>query len=731
MTKTFGSDQDFGTYTSGTIGTDDDLIELYVYLVEPINFERLTVLIDVNASSTNAFQDDYYVTEFLPDQFSAVDLSNREFLSRDYTAEGHQRSRVVATRGYIHPGLDQLRGQAVSRVRDDQPVANAGWSKLSVRRGQMERVGSTTGKDWSTVRAIRFIFHMLDGSADSVVRLDDVKIVAAAMTGRSKYRYIYVRNDGVYVAKSAPSAASAEIILKTQSSTATVPADTSRDTQINEVWVFRMGGDLNAFYRVKQQTGVSGTASIAVTDPLSDRDALIVNIRLETDNTVPPDSIIDIEGPYYDRVFALTSSTLHPSRRRNPDSFATGQAILVSGLDETAYWVKKALGGLYIGTSKDIYRLDGTGAELPDDTIEFTLTPLNIDHPPISEAIAQEGNLLVYLASDGWRVMAGVGSTSLVGATSLLYRGQSRQGVSAINPSGRFRAAITKGQLIALTPEGTSTSYSRILYRHRFEGARWYRHTYPADFRCVFREPDGTLIASDQNGFIWTLDSGTQDDGADIPVVFWTKADDDGAPLAQKDLSNLHLQLDTGGDTAFVGIHKDSNSTAAVNLSMSSTAMDVSTLNIFAAGAARQVQLRLTGSFATFRFATVGVLYLVRPIGVLVWDSGPMDLGTRDLVWIREIRLKVRAEANLIVTPYFDGAAFPAYTAPVGASQSRTAVLSIPVGRFYKGFVPRVVVTSASPFQPYWAEFIRRDSGTVTAKKPIRVSASPLVEQHA
>jgi hypothetical protein len=82
--------------------------------------------------------------------------------------------------------------------------------------------------------------------------------------------------------------------------------------------------------------------------------------------------------------------------------------------------VRKALGGLYVGTSKDIYLLEGTGGELPDGTIDFTLRPLNIDHPPISEAVAQEGNLMVYLADDGWRAMGGAGSTLLSGLTSIL-----------------------------------------------------------------------------------------------------------------------------------------------------------------------------------------------------------------------------------------------------------------------------------------------------------------------
>jgi hypothetical protein len=115
------------------------------------------------------------------------------------------------------------------------------------------------------------------------------------------------------------------------------------------------------------------------------------------------------------------------------------------------------------------------------------------------------------------------------------------------------------------------------------------------------------------------------------------------------------------------------------------------------------------------------VLYTL-PLPRQVWDLGEIDVGTGDLVWLREIRLKVRAAANLTVTPYFDDTAKTARTVTVIAG--KTVVYSVPFGRENKGRQPRIIVTSASDFIPWWAECIFRASGNVTEKSQVRIRAS-------
>jgi hypothetical protein len=605
ITKLYAGATDFTSYDSGTAGTDDDLIQVYVYITDPTALLSFRLMVDVSGGDFTA---DYYFHDYTttdeptltPRAGTALPIST-----------GLQATDGARVRGSL-PAIGTALPRAGLRV--DKPVVNAGWSRLLVRRGDMTRFGSSSAKDWKTVRAIRLV---VQATAMNTVAIDDIRIISNAVVGRYKWAYVHVYNNGTYQAKSAPSALSAETQMQSQGATITVPADASRDSQINETWLFRGGGAMDSFYRVAVKTSVSGVGSFTISDALSDIDAMTVNIKLETDNAPPPDTIIDIEGPYYDRVFALTATHLYPSRRLNPDSFASGQVVRVSGADETALWVKKALGGLYIGTTKEIYRLDGTGAELPDGTIDFTKTPLNIDHPPVADGVAQDGNLLIYLADDGWRTLGGGGSSPIAGDTSLLYQGKTRHGVSPVNlTSGRFRAAIWKGQFVALTPEGSSTTSSTVLYRHVPQRGGWQRHVYASAFRCVYREPDGTLLASDAAGYLWQLGTGTQDDGADIPITIWTKIDDDGQPFNRKDPIDLRLHLDTGGAVLTAAVYLDGSETAALSTTATQSTVGITAASLEDVAAFRQMQLRLTASVSVFRLVGFGVQYTPLPVPV-------------------------------------------------------------------------------------------------------------------
>lgn len=549
-----------------------------------------------------------------------------------------------------------------------------------------------------------------------------------SLVGEYEWVYQYVYDNGTYVTKSGESAVSNTVTLDQQAGRVTIPADTDRDSQIAEVWLFRRGGNLDQYYRTQvYDLSPFSTGTFDIDDTLSDQGALDEGITLEESNGLPPDDIIGIAGPYYDRIYALTETTLWPSRRLAPEVFASTQAIQVGGTDERALWVKRAYDGLYIGTTKDIYRLDGTGAEYPDATLEFTKTPLNVDHPPISSAVAAEGNLFVYLASDGWRVFTGLGSQSISGMTSKLYRGEARHGVSAVNLlTGRFRAAIAHGQLVIITPEGASATSSPVLYRYVFATQRWYRHTYGATaFRCIFREPDETLIAGDADGNVWNLDSGVDigDDGDDIAVVLRTICENDLQPYSPKQSVGLSVNFDSAGDTATVDVHLDESDTAAESLSavggsiLSPVALNTSAMALWTA-----LQLRITGSFTRFRFSGFTVPYQGLPMAMKAWDSGPMDLGQQDLVWARHIQIKCRATADLTVTPYFDGVAFTPVTITVPADRSGLiGVFDVPVGRGYFGTIPRLVVESDSDFHPFWVEFLVRQTTESSDKPNIRI----------
>lgn len=683
VAKIWPTNQNFNDLGGGAVADDDSVVSLYVFIADPTKVFAVAILIGVGPT----LAEDHFIHSW--------------FATSD-------------------PEGNPLGGTLV-----------AGWNHLQVRRGDMFRDGTTFGKGWNTIRSLRLFTQGFVGGPDAQVIFDNVTITGglnSGLTGEYEFRYVYVRDDGSYIIQSAPSvssiSASGELTQFTaQAAAVSVPTDLSRDSQINQIWVFRRGGELDGWYRTVVYSGAITSGVIVITDDTTDEEALEIDILLQEDNVTPPQNIIGIEGPYYDRLWVLTATSLHMSRRLSPDTFSTSQVIRVAGPDETPLWVKKAFGGLYVGTTKDIYRVDGTAAELPDGTIEVDFRPLSIDNPPRNEAVAQEGSLLCYMAADGWRAFTGAGSQLLVGNTSLLYRGQDRHGVEAVNvPTGRFRAAIAKSQLAAITPEGASISSSTIQYRFSFTKQRWYRFTYSPEWRSIFREPDGTLIAGDGQGHVWTLDVGDDDATALIPAVIWTPRDGDSNNHSPKEASGLSVTADTGGQTLTVDVHLEESNDSSFSEGRTATFMSPAAFNLTQLSLFHLIQLRLTGSFNRLRLSSFIVNYIGLPLATRSWDSGPLDIGQQDLVWVRRIRLKVRAGGTITVTPYFDGIAFaPVVITPDGSEIDRVTLLDAPMGRGFFGKVLRLIATSSADFHLFWVEPLIRRTTEASEKESPRI----------
>lgn len=664
VTKTFGAPTNFMALSGGVDGTDRDLIELWVWLADPASLVFVEMDVDVNDGS---FQKDYYSHDFVNEAEDPLNPDATGDLATNFGPQGVTRRRVVSA-------TTPVVGRAVSRFRRDNLGPTAfGWSRLQARRSAFNRIGQTTNKDWTTVKAIRFV---LKSTLNFEVYFDNVQVVSGATAAPNAWRYILVRDDGQYITKSEPSAESDQALITPTGAVVTVPGDGGRDPQTNQVWLFRMGEGLDAFYRVAT-ANIAGSGAVTFTDQLSTIDALTVNIRLEMDNVVPPDNIIGIAGPYYDRLFVLTNEGfLFPSRRLAPDTFGDNQSIKVTGPDEVPYWIAKALGGLYIGTSKDIYLLEGTGAELPDETIDFTKRPLNIDHPPIGPSVAQEGNFLVYLSHDGWRIMAGAGSQPIAGLTSRLWRGQTRHGVAPIVASGRLRAAISHGELVACTPEASGL---QSVQRYNFVAQRWMRHTYPALFQCITRERDGTLLAGDSAGRLWTLDSNTtaSDAGAAIPWFLEHKADDADAPTARKHAWDLRAQVNTGG--AAIAIVGTLDTGRQITLAGTPAADSTLLTAVFdGLGAWRSLQIAMSGTSTAMRLRNWVAGYELHP--PLTRGQLPaQDDGRAGIKTILGLQLRLcTLGVPVSVTPFLDNVAQTAFSVTTDRDDPSDVTLRFP-----------------------------------------------------
>ena len=782
--KTYSAATDYFNI-NGYTGSPFDLFDMPIWVTEPEKVETVTVMFGLS-STTDKFQTDYYYFDFKlgGQRQQIIDLQSgvAEAVAETVRAASKRRKRngdeeeIDGEERRRNLDLIEERRDDRRRERKDK-ASNPGWTHLACLRSQFNRVGSTAGRDWTTVTAFKIVYKAVVGSTGAV-RFDNIKLHGGgnekALTGKFKVVYRYARNCGDFYKVSPASPESAEITLNTQAVQASlsVAATAAMDAQTDEIWFYIFGGVLDRYYRTQNTVDASalsplghkrtfraheydrtaegassaadrtrhttfgfaipqtpGAAATTVDILANQADLIIANEYLEIGTSAPPDDVIGIVGDHHFRTFCLTAKKLVPSLPRNPSSLLPGRAIAVGSDDETAYWVAKTSGGLYVGTSLDIYLIEGDGQEFADGTLNLSRVPLNIASPPVDKAFALEGNQILYRAADGWRAFDGQGSTPVNrDAVDLLYDGQTRHGVSGVNKStGRFRAALAGGVLTAITPEGASTTSSTVLHRYDSTRKMWRRDTYPHNMTAIHRETDGTVIFGDSAGYIRTLDTGTQDDSTDIPVVLWTKSDDNDSPLSRKDAYDEHVRLDTGGANATIALHLDGSSSAATSYTASSsgqgvykkalkTADDSSGLSAF-----RRIQHRITGSFSTFKLYDFNLAYRDRPQGRMFVDTGYLDFGNQDFVWLREIMLKVDSPNDLTVKVYMDDTLVATKTVTVTANAARP--YTIPLGREIKGYQPRITIETTNAagagevgFEVYWLKVRYRGTGNATQK---------------
>jgi len=471
---------------------------------------------------------------------------------------------------------------------------------------------------------------------------------------------------------------------------------------------------------VAEDTAI-GVGDLVVKLPACEIDARVQGIKLPSSYFRPPEEIMGCAGPYAGRYFLLTSDGyVYPSRPWNPSLFKFFHALRVGDATDTALWIKKTRSGIYIGTSKDLWRIYGTGIEYPDGTIDFALESLNVGDPPIDNMVAEDTNILVYRAAYGFMmVVDGVVTPIPMDSIEPLYRGETRYGISGFQwgTDGEFKACLSGAKLYVIVPEGSDTYKSTKVYRFDTATSAWHRFVYSATFLSIYSERDGTVLAGDDSGNVWQLETGTQDESTDIDVTLWAPFDNDGAPLNRKDPFDMAMELDTDGDELVVDIYKDGVTGAAeTSVSVSSVLNDVYRSTLTAIGGFRSLAMRMTGSFSKFMLQWFNVSYRLRPQHRFHVDTGYIRSNRERVQWFRVLEICMRAENDVTVTPYFDDTAHAAKTITVTAG--KVTVYRVPLGREYKGYAPRVVLattaaagTGIDGFELYWIKFKHRRTG--------------------
>ncbi len=565
--KKFAADQDYLNIL-GAPGSGTDLFDIYVWLEEPREVDKITIMFGLGTGD-DAYKEDYYYFDFRVKDAGTVDVKDAGssaaasyaiYADRVQSALSPSEITNVKNPEQVTAVLKRLGrfAGARSRERADAQEASPAWTHLSVTRGQFNRVGGTAGRDWQTVRGFKVVFGAMTGST-KVVQLDSAVWTGGgnrSLTGRFRLGYRFVRDfEDNYTEVSPISVISDPIDLTQQALQVTIPAAAlaGKDPQVNQIWVYMIGGFLDTYYRfavvpavirqgmtIDELTNPAGSnfqtkgertrlstwgfsritggdavaADLVFTIRMSELEALIENEILEPGAVGPPDHIVAIAGPFNSRMFVLTAEgRLYPSSQDSPSSFS-----LYHHLDLRRYgnplWMVLTGGGVFVGMSKDIIRVAGTGDESEDRvTADLYPEPMHVGNPPIDSSVITDGNSVIFRSADGPMMMTGSTLIPLSPAgTSMLWKGHDRHGVEALNTAyGRFRFAIDNHVIYMTAPEGPSYTPPLV----EAEAVEWESVGYIMDPDGVIKHPFGWVITENDNKIDFSF--GSAPDG--FPVL--------------------------------------------------------------------------------------------------------------------------------------------------------------------------------------------------------------------
>ena len=733
----------------GNEGGQTDLIDFYVWLEEPRKVDKITIMFGLG-TGTDPFIDDYYYFDFNIKNASTVNIKD----SASYAAAAYTKSvnigqsvlepsdvTNIKTPTEVKEVLNRLGRFAGSRSRERQDSAQASpaWTHFTVTRGQFNRVGNTSGRSWSTVRGAKLIYIAVPGSTEKV-RFDDLSIIGGGdrvFVGTFQCVYRFVRDNGTYLELSPVSPTSTPITLNQQTLSVSLSGAAMgfADPQVTQIWVYLFGGFLDTYYRVaviqSQQLysnfslnefdpttdgvqdqqdmrsgiavefrilpGFSPTGDIILTVRKSELDVLIENVVLEPGAIGIPDNIVAIAGPWLNRLFCVTDEGyVYPTSSTSPSNCSVFHAIDLRRYGDPM-WAVTTSGGVYVGFTKDVIRIAGSGDESADrSSLDLYPEPLNIGNPPVDRAVYTDGATVIYRSADGLMSLTGVTVAAVAqGVTSLLWRGYSRHNLDPLNTStGRFRCVVDNQILYLLVTEGTGTSPT-ALWRVNLVTRMWSRTYYPAHTLLSLHRPkDGRLLAGTLGGSVLKLEDGVQDDGANIPVrILWPWADG-GSPFARKVPFDTQIHANTGDLVGALKITTDGD-TAGTSYPFSTRKDDIYRIDTSAVPTFVKARYEVTGDFFTFRLQGVNTTYRELAQQMMVVDTGyiiPPE--PSDMAWLQEAEVDCMSASDLSLEVYLDDVLYT--TQPVTVKPNVRSVYPVPLPRGTKGRRPRLLLRTTA-----------------------------------
>lgn len=553
-----------------------------------------------------------------------------------------------------------------------------GTFTLIIRRDAFTRVG-VGSQDWSTTYGFRITYKGAAGDVINILGSNTAGLVyitggSNAQNGTYQYMQVNVNNTGSYQAKSPIGVLTGTVDSFNNQVAFVAQNPTAIDAQVNEVWIYRKGGLLETWYRIK----VIPIASIASAffDTLSDIAALDLNIKFNDKlvsiaSTGISEKILSIVGPINGRWYYFTANFMYPSDINNPDLVDATIAVRTTNSNSEIFlWAKEVSEGVVlVGTSVGVYILTGTFQTFPDFTIDIYYRGLACKYPPISYDADVFNNEVVYLANDGWRTISAGGENRILVApnTDLLYRNISRAGYTPINlkitpGSVRFPVCIGKNKLWCFM---TGTNRCEV-----YDFVRQYWRTF------FYNLGDATTCAATQDGQIIAfygtdkkireidlnssklIDGATRQTATMLSPVF-----DNDTPKQRKDSATLKVRLYTGAGGLFsVYLITDNGVTTAISTTIQSTSRVTEVLldlaGVPAVALVKTYQLLLTGAIDDLTFVDAEILFQTRPPQASFTKIYNDNFGNANRKRVRVWPMVIDTLGNIVTwTPYVDNVA--------------------------------------------------------------------------
>lgn len=502
---------------------------------------------------------------------------------------------------------------------------------INITRNDFIRYG-TSSAGWDTVYGVRITVTTNGATSCS---LNYPLNFQGGLIGAYQWMQVNVNNNAAYVGKSTSSPVSVVKSLNNEIPLITPSFNVAVDTQINEVWIFRRGGSLDDWYRVKVLTSNFTTNFY---DELSDIDALTLGITFDSSLISAASSgitqkIYDIIGPIEGRWMYFTAQFMYPSDINDPDlvnpNLGVRLTVARTGAAEIYLWARRISdNAVMVGTSTDLHILTGTFATLPDGTIDVFYRSLGCANPPVTYDATVANGEVIYLAADGWRSVNGEGTSQLLVApnTDRLYRGETCSGYGGV-------ASFTVATLRYPVLFAKNKLWCSIAHKARMEVLDsirnyWHPRAFAAgaptalcatqDNKILAFFGDSTFGLGDNKLRVIDNQPSKALDGTPGQAVNLTSlVFDGGTPYQRKDISTIKIRVDTGGSNLTVQVVDDAGVTHTIG-SINGSGVTEFNLPIYNNIILTKIfQIILSGTLADFTLDDVTLYYQTRPVPLL------------------------------------------------------------------------------------------------------------------